>query len=281
MNRQINRNWQLILFIVVAAGIMVLALSGYLNPLVKAATSPFFGVQRWVSTRYSAIVEFITVPKDVPVYVPEMLLSKQSAQLQTQVIELQQQINEARVLYALYWILHRTDLENVYVAAFCYWTRPSPFLQYVIIDHGSDSGLRSGMAVVNQQGLVGRVDAVTANAARVQLITDPGSTINVHLRNANTDAVLSGSLTGDVIIDMIPDEMVITAGDLVITSGLGGTYPPDVVVGQVIGIRETESTLFQSASVQPAADFANLQAVLIITNFKPVDISPLIPEPAQ
>ncbi len=281
MNRQINRNWQLILFIVVAAGIMVLALSGYLNPLVKAATSPFFGVQRWVSTRYSAIVEFITVPKDVAsLRTRNAALEAEVAQLQTQVIELQQQINEARVLYALLDFAQNRP-ENVYVAASVIGRDPSPFLQYVIIDHGSDSGLRSGMAVVNQQGLVGRVDAVTANAARVQLITDPGSTINVHLRNANTDAVLSGSLTGDVIIDMIPDEMVITAGDLVITSGLGGTYPPDVVVGQVIGIRETESTLFQSASVQPAADFANLQAVLIITNFKPVDISPLIPEPAQ
>jgi rod shape-determining protein MreC len=63
----------------------------------------------------------------------------------------------------------------------------------------------------------------------------------------------------------------------VLTSGLGGDYPQEVVVGQVISIRKRENDLFQTASVQPAVDFNSLQAVLIITNFKPVDVTPLIP----
>ncbi len=243
MNRQLNRIWQAIVFTVVVGGIMALALSGYLNPMVKAATNPFIGVQRWISTRYTAIVEFVTVPKNsASLRQQNADLEAEVAQLQTQVIELQQQINEAQVLYSLLDFA-RSNPENTYVAASVIGKDPSPFLQYVIIDHGSDFGLRHGMPIVNQQGLVGRIDAVTANAARVQLITDPGSIVNVHLRNADTDAILSGSLTGDVIIEMIPDEILLQSGDLVITSGLGGNYPPDVVVGQVVSIRQTRGIL--------------------------------------
>jgi rod shape-determining protein MreC len=280
MNQKLNRNWQLVVFIIVVAGTMALALSGYLNPLVKAAISPFIGVSGWISTRYTAIVEFVTVPKDsASLRERNVELEAEVAQLQTQVIELQQQMNEARILYSLLDFAQNRP-ENVYVAASVIGRDPSPFLQYLILDQGSDSGIRRGMPVVNQQGLVGRIDAVTANASRVQLITDPGSSVNVHLRNANTNTVLTGSLTGDVVIELLPADLSITAGDLIITSGLGGNYPSDIVVGQIISVRKAENTLFQEASVQPAADFTNLQAVLVITNFKPVDTSPLIPTTA-
>ena len=280
MNQKLNRNWQLVVFIIVVAGTMALALSGYLNPLVKTAISPFIGVSGWISTRYTAIVEFVTVPKDsASLRERNAVLEAEVAQLQTQVIELQQQMNEARILYSLLDFAQNRP-ENAYVAASVIGRDPSPFLQYLILDQGSDAGIRRGMPVVNQQGLVGRIDAVTANASRVQLITDPGSSVNVHLRNANINTVLTGSLTGDVVIELLPADLSITAGDLIITSGLGGNYPPDIVVGQIISVRKAENTLFQEASVQPAADFANLQAVLVITNFKPVDTSPLIPTTA-
>jgi rod shape-determining protein MreC len=63
------------------------------------------------------------------------------------------------------------------------------------------------------------------------------------------------------------------------TSGLGGNFPANIVVGQVLTVRNEASALFQTASVQPAVDFSQLDILLIITNFQPVDISPLIPSP--
>jgi rod shape-determining protein MreC len=71
--------------------------------------------------------------------------------------------------------------------------------------------------------------------------------------------------------------MVLNPGDLILTSGLGGAYPADVVVGQVVGVRKRETDLFQTASIQPVVNFSGLKAVLVITNFHPVDVSPLIP----
>jgi rod shape-determining protein MreC len=110
------------------------------------------------------------------------------------------------------------------------------------------------------------------------LITDPASAVNVHLQNADADAVLLGSVTGDISLDMISQDVTVEAGDLILTSGLGGGYPPDLILGQVVTIRSLEFELFQQATVQPAVDFTRLEIVLVITNFRPVDITPLVPE---
>jgi len=64
-----------------------------------------------------------------------------------------------------------------------------------------------------------------------------------------------------------------------LTSGLGGDYPPNLLVGQVVSVRKLEYELFQQAAIQPNVDFGQLQFVLVITNFRPVDITPLIATP--
>jgi rod shape-determining protein MreC len=270
-------NWRPIVVALIIAGIVFLALAGYLAPLLRLTTNPIVGIQSWISSRYTALYDFITVPRDVAsLRQQNAVLTNENSQLQTQIIQLQQQLQEAEVLYALLDFA-RSRPENEYVASAVIGRDPSPFMSYVIIDHGSDNGLRHGMPVVTQQGLVGRVDAVTAGAARLQLITDPGSTINVRLQSTQTETLLQGSITGDLTLEMIPQETKLKVGDLVLTSGLGGGYPSDVLVGQVVSIQHREGELFQTASIQPAVDFSQLQAVLVITNFKPVDIEPLTP----
>ena len=112
----------------------------------------------------------------------------------------------------------------------------------------------------------------------MQLITDPSSSVNVNFQNNEIDALLQGSLTGDISIEMIPQDVTINPGDLILTSGLGGNYPSDILIGQVVSVRKLENDLFQSTSVQPAVDFSNLTAALVITNFRSVDYDILIPD---
>jgi rod shape-determining protein MreC len=281
MNNRAPRNWQTGFLLLVVIGLLLLAASGYLGSMMKTTLGPVIGVQRWLQSRYVAVYDFLTVPRDVAsLRLRNIELENEAAQLQTQVVQLQQQLREAQLLYALLDFA-RARPENQYVAAGVVGRDPSPFLHYVIIDHGSDDGIRYGMPVVTEQGLVGRIDAVTAGAARVQLITDARAAVNVNLKNSQTDALLSGSITGDLSLEMIPQDVVLQPGDLVLTSGLGANYPSDIMVGQLTGVRKRETDLFQSASVQPAVDFSSLRAVLVITNFRPVDIGPLIPSPAQ
>ena len=272
-----SRTLQTTIIFLVIGGILALSFGGFFSSITNRFTGGFVSTQEWFATRYQAIQEFLAAPRDiVSLRTRNTELQKQVSDLQAQVINLQQRVNETEILAALV-DFSRTNPENSYKAASVIGSDPSPFLHYIIINRGSNDGILRGMPVVTSEGLVGRVDAVIADAARVQLITDPASSVNVHLKNADTDAMLVGSVTGDISLDLISQDATIQPGDLILTSGLGGGFPPDLIIGQVVNVQKRAAELFQRSTVQPAVDFSRLQIVLVIINFRAVDIAPLVP----
>jgi len=272
------KNWQPVIIGLAVIGVLFLALSGLLGKIIGRAISPLVDTQSWLAIRVQAFEEFLTLPRDVTSLQQENAdLKNEISELQAEILILKQQVSETDILYALLDFA-RTRPENKYIAGSVIGRDPSPFLNYIIIDHGSDDGILKGMPVVTQQGLVGHIDSVTATAARVQLITDPNSVVNIRLENADTEAQITGSASGDLTLEMVNLGVKLEQGDLVLTSGLGGSYPADILVGQVLTPGIGQNSLFQSASVQPVVDFSKLRAVLIITNFKPVDYTPLTQE---
>ena len=279
MRNLFSRTLQTTIIFLVVGGVMALALGGYFSSASNVFTGSLINLQAWFSTRFVAVQDFITAPRDMASLRQRNIeLEADNAELQAQVIQLQQRVGEREVLAALVDFAQASP-ENKYEAAAVIGRDPSPFLHYIIINRGSNDGFLRGMPVVTNQGLVGRIDAVIADAARVQLITDPASNVNVRLQNAEVEASLVGSVTGDVTLDLIPQDTTIELGDLVLTSGLGGGYPPDLIVGQVINVRSRDFDLFQQATIQPVVDFNHLSIVLVIVNFNPVDIAPLVPLP--
>jgi len=275
MKRFSPQFWQALTLLLIIVGVLALALGGFLAPVLKVAFQPLIGAQQWLSSKYLAIVEFFTIPRDVATLRQSNTeLQNKVSGLETQLIQMQQQLQELQVLSSLLDFA-RSNPESQYVAASVIGRDPVPFLRFIQIDRGSDDGLRHGMPVVTQQGLVGRIDAVTAGAARVQLITDSNTAVNVRLESSGIEAMLVGSVTGEVSLQQVPQGLTLTPGELILTSGLGGNYPPGIVIGQVVTVRKRENDLFQTASIQPAVDLTNLPAVLAITNFKPVDLTPL------
>lgn len=263
------------IFLVV--GLILMALSGFLRPILGIIMDPFISAQRWLSIRFMAVYDFFTLPRDVTELMQRNAqLEDELSRLQSQVIQLQEQLREADVLYSLLDFA-RARPQDEYIAAAVIGRDPSPFLHYMIIDHGSDDGVQYGMPVVTQQGLVGKVDAVTASAARVQLISDPGSVVNVRMQTKNVEAQVIGSITGMISLDMVSQNVDLEPGEILLTSGLGGNFPADILVGQVTEIKKSEAQLFQTATVQPVIDFTSLRAVLVIKNFATININPLIP----
>ncbi len=137
----------------------------------------------------------------------------------------------------------------------------------MLIGQGSDAGVATGMPVVTARGLVGRVVEVFASFSRVELITDPSTAVNVRFQNSRTEGILTAELNGDLIVDLIDLNADLSQNELVLTSGLGGKYPANIPVGQVVSIRRRDFDLFQTATIQPSVDFDGLDIVLIITNF--------------
>lgn len=279
MNLSSPRSFQTIVLALIVIGLIALALGGYLTPLSRVVLNPLISAQTWLSIRYQALQTYFTAPQDLNRLRQQNIeLEAEVARLESEIIELNQQLAEAQVLQALLDFA-RAQPENRYLAAQVIGRDPSPFLQYIIINRGSDDGLRRGMPVVTDKGLVGRIARVTAGAASVQLVTDTSATINVRLEPNRAQAVLEGQVTGEVNLEMIPQSAEVQSGDLVLTSGLGGNYPANILIGQVTGVRSRDYDLFKSASVQPVVDFSQLDIVLVITNFRPVDTSPLVPTP--
>ncbi len=279
MRDSFSRTLQTTITFLVVAGVLLLAFGGYFRAVTGLLTGGLVGAQDWFATRSQAIQEFLAAPTDlIALRQQNAQLQAQVSQLQTQVINLQQRVNETEILAALV-DFSRSNPESSYKAASVIGRDPSPFLHYVIINRGSNDGIERGMPVVTNEGLAGRIDAVIADAARVQLITDSGSSVNIHLKNANTEAMLLGSVTGDISLDLISQDANVQPGDLILTSGLGGGFPPDLIVGQVVNVRKLPAELFQQATVQPAVDFSRLQIVLVITNFRAINTVPLVPTP--
>lgn len=259
-------------------GILALALGGYIGPLTRLILAPVVTAQTWVSSQYQGFKEFLTAPRDVAVIRQQNAkLEAENARLQAQIVEIQQQLTEYEILSSLLDFA-RAHPTHQYLGATVIGRDPSPFLHYVIINRGADDGLRRGMPVVTQNGLAGRIAQVTAKGARVELITDPSIMVNVRIQPSRSEAVLVGSTTGDIVLEQIPQTADVTPGNLILTSGLGGNYPPNIIVGQVTSVKSQEYALFQSASVQPITDFSVLEIVLVITNFDPVEIEALIPD---
>ena len=243
--------------------------------VIDRIMTPVVQAQSTLMERLNFIINLFSISQDQVALVAENEeLRNQVAELQNRIIQLQQNLNEADILYALLGFA-RSSPDEQYVPAKVIGKDPSPFLKYILIDQGSDAGVRSGMPVVTNKGLVGRIDAVTASAARVKLITDSTSMINAVVVDVDAECVVQGSITGDITIEMVSQDVNLEPGQIIQTSGLGGEFPADFIVGQVLNVNQINNEIFQSASILPAEDFNSLQAVLVVSNFSPANTAPL------
>lgn len=263
--------------VLLALGLLVIERAGYLDPLKNLAGRPLLGLQRSFSTAYYNVRDFLTAPRNLAELRGENAqLQAQVGQLEAELVTLREQAAEQEVLRALLGFA-REQPANRYVTARVIGRDTSPFLRYLLLDQGSDAGVRRGMPVVSENGLVGRISEVSASAAKVQLIIDPQSAINARVQETRAEGVLIGQPTGELTLTYLAQDAVVKAGDLVVTSGLGGGFPANILAGRVVSVRKRDYELYQTATVLPRVDFGRLEIVLIIANFEPVDIGPLSP----
>lgn len=202
------------------------------------------------------------------------LLEETLAQFQAELVELREiESDYERLTELLDYTNIRDDQE--YLTADVIAVDQSGQRRTITINRGTRDGITVGMPVVTQQGLVGRIITVSANASRVLLITDPSSAVSARLQTNRVEGTVIGQLSGNLRLTFIPLDQEIVEGDLVITSGLGGNFPPDLVIGQVTSIRQFEFELYQEAQVRSLNNFSTLEFVLVVTNFQPVNLNVL------
>ncbi len=143
----------------------------------------------------------------------------------------------------------------------------SLFTHPIQIDLGEQHGIEEGMPVVTDRGLVGRIFHVYPRTSDIMLITDPRSSVNVMTQASRAPGIMRGRVGQLPIMELIPPEIEISVGEIIITSGLGGHFPKGLVAGQVVEVLKNDDLMFQSAVIQPTVDFDRMELVLVITNF--------------
>ena len=135
----------------------------------------------------------------------------------------------------------------------------------VTINVGSGSGVKVYDAVVNGDGLVGRVTSVTSGAAQVTLITDQQSYVDAMVLPGGAGGLVAGSVTGDVTMQYVDKSERVKVGQYVVTSGMKGSiFTKGIPIGVVDSVGSQDVELYQSVSVDPSVDFRKLDLVQVV-----------------
>lgn len=246
--------------------------TGNLDNSLLFLENPMAALLNWTGARVDSVAAAIGGPEDLREANFEIQqLELELEALQQENDQLRQAQSEFRALEELVGRVYETP-NYARVTGLVTGYDTSPVYRSLIIDVGSQDGVHVGMPVEGARGLVGQVYQTTAHSAEVLLITDSGSSVPSRLGNSRATGVVHGGGTGGVMtMDWIDLDAQITIGDLIVTSGLGGRFPENMVVGRVINIERREADLFQQAIVQPAVAFDSLEVVFVITDFQPVE----------
>jgi rod shape-determining protein MreC len=140
----------------------------------------------------------------------------------------------------------------------------SSWFQSCLLDKGSADGVRKGMAVVSPLGVVGQVVSVTPRTAKVLLVTDPNSGIDVLVQRTRARGIVSGSLENGTVLKYVKRSEDIQEGDRLITAGTDGVFPKGMMVGTVIKVMKQHIGLFQFVEVLPAVQSTRVEEVQIV-----------------
>jgi rod shape-determining protein MreC len=138
----------------------------------------------------------------------------------------------------------------------------SAWFQSLTLNKGEADGLRPGMPVLAPEGVVGLVSLTSPHAARVMLLTDPNSGIDVLVQRTRVRGIVSGHERGTVLKYVKRAEDV-RVGDQIVASGLDGVFPKGIPVGRVAAVDRKDRGLFLYAEVTLAADASRLEEVLV------------------
>lgn len=201
-------------------------------------------------------------------------LPEKNEELQKEVMLLRQKLTELDALREENFLLRQqlgfmNQQDRRLVAGTVLARDISGWWQTLRIQHNNSPLIQPDLAVINDQGLVGRVNEVSVHTADILLISDPACQVAVQVGEKGAFAILSGqglSWRGRVLCKLafIDKNIPIQRGDKVVTSGLGGVFPKGITVGTVENVSLDSNGLHQSAELKPAADLSQLEVVFII-----------------
>ncbi len=265
------KNYKSIIFVALLFLVALIMLSyntrhddggGFIRKIIMEAAAPFQKLAHvtvksvgnsW--DRYVSLVGLVEENKK---------LTKTISELEAELLFYKEGYSETQRLRKL--LALKESLGYSFIAARVIAREQGALSKTIIIDKGSFDGLKSGMPVIAPPGLVGRVVHVSWNVAKVLLIIDENSNVDVLLDRTRVQGIFSGAgLRGGKLKYIIKNQDVVSS-DIVISSGMGGVFPKGLFVGQVRDVEKPDTELFLNISVTPYIDFSKLEEVLVLVS---------------
>lgn len=228
--------------------------------VVADVTAPIFsfvgGVGEWISSRWSRYIALIGVEEE------NRGLRDRLAQLEGDLVLLREYEGENERLRGLLQFSEERELTGI--GASVIGSDPSGWVRGILINKGTADGVSEGMAVVHARGVVGQVIAAAHRSSRVLLINDRSSGVDALVQGSRARGVLEGASMRLCELQFVTKDVRVKEGDLVVTSGMDGVYPPGLSLGTVTSVGASGNTLFHAIEVKPLVDFSRLEEVVVV-----------------
>ncbi len=232
-------------------------------------------IQRGITAIFSPVGNFFSSLRDLS------NLQEENTELRTQAEVMEQRVKEAdAILVENERLLELQGLDESYptmdrLSARVIGRPPANYKWAVTIDKGSADGIESDMAVIDPDGLVGKVIRVDDNTATILLLIDPQANAKARIKGeAYAGAVGGNGASEPLTLAFIDTEADVEVGDEVVTAGYDqGVYPPNIPIGTVSSVESQEAALEQEIDVEPYVDFTTLDFVQVILGSGKRDIA--------
>jgi len=268
----------LIIGVLLAAILAVVSalFGGVANPLANiwgVVTSPVRNVAgravNWVEGVYDYAFRYEELEKE------NEELKKRLAELETQATQGELASHENEKLRKLLELREkRNDLQ--FESAFVTGHSATNWESVITINRGSFHDVEAGDCVIDETGtLVGVVTEVGATWSRVRTIIDPNTELGAKVVRTESVAIAEGDFVlmgqGQMKLSYLPENTQLITGDLVMTSGLNGTYPSGLIIGVIVEQRTEASGMSRYAVLEPRSDLEDIEQVFVVTDFDVVE----------
>jgi rod shape-determining protein MreC len=258
-------------FTIIAAIIIIIVLvvllqkMNFLSPVKDVTTTVFSPIQSFFREAANRIKNIdLYFKNNKRVFSENEELRRQLADLTAENLTLKNKISDIEMLNTELDYIKSHNLESVPARVIGFSSDNAS--QILIINQGRNAGIQIGYPAIAYEGvLMGKVVEANSNVSKIMLLNDNHSQIGAVVQNdEKSPGVVNGQYGLSLKMELIPQDQKISLDQLVTTSGLEQNIPADLIIGKITSVSKKEGELFQQASLEPSAQYLNIDVVSVI-----------------
>ncbi|MBI2950537.1 rod shape-determining protein MreC [bacterium] len=238
--------------VVLSFGLMAMSPEDKLT-LARAVSSSTIQAGHWM---FSWLIDLFNVRSE------NRMLREQNLRLSLELVKLREERLENFRLRGL--LNFKTRVSYPYIPAEVVARDPGRLANTILINVGRREGVEDRMAVVNSDGLVGKVLTASSESSVVQLLQDRNCRVSAVVQRPERAQGIVRCEDGKFYLQDVPLRSAVEVGDVVVSSGVGGIFPEGLLIGTVEEVGQDQTGLFQEVVLKPGVDFSSLEEVFVL-----------------